>query len=294
MATTNPLIKDVKDIIACQRFLETNGTESNGVWSWYDFIDSDNVDSPTAGQPTQKDDKILVAQTSGYNAYYRDMMSITSHVNRAYSRHWGYDFVTFEGILLGCLGSHSSFNKIGIIQEAIERQYDALLLLDADAMVVDLDMSIRSVLPIAGTDTLLSGHGKQKCDNDPKCVRTINNGVMALNLRHPKMQLLLSRWHELSMEKLVKIAAGKTTDMVASDQQWLREAYRTLFTVTEQMAYLNYTDGAFKYREGTFIKHFIRTEAEKSNTTYFVESDKRMDGIRSSVAETRQRFDSYF
>ena len=161
-------------------------------------------------------------------------------------------------------------------------------------MVVDLDMPLRSVLPLAGTDTLLTGHGKQKCENDPKCVRTINNGVMALNLRHPKMASLLSRWRELSMEKLVKIAAGKTTDMVASDQQWLREAYRTLFTVPEQKAYLNYTDGAFKYSQGTFIKHFIRSESEKSNTTYFVESDERMDDIRRSVSETTQRFASYF
>ena len=82
--------------------------------------------------------------------------------------------------------------------------------------------------------------------------------------------------------------------MVASDQQWLREAYRTLFTVREQKAYLNYTDGAFKYNEGTFVKHFIRNESEKSNTTYFVESDERMDTIRNSVVETKQRFDSYF
>ena len=95
-------------------------------------------------------------------------MAITSDINRVYSRRWRYDFVTFEGILLGCLGSHSSFNKIGIIQEAIDRHYDALLLLDADAMVVDLDMPLRSVLPIAGTKTLLTGHGKLKCENDPK------------------------------------------------------------------------------------------------------------------------------
>jgi hypothetical protein len=94
-------------------YLAAMMTGAVGVWNWYNF----SVSSST--QP-----RVLVGQFSGNNTKYAALLETARPVHKAYAAKWKYDYVTFQGVLMGCLDWHSTFTKIGILMLAMREGYD--------------------------------------------------------------------------------------------------------------------------------------------------------------------------
>jgi hypothetical protein len=103
--------------------------------------------------------------------------------------------------------SLSMFNKIYILENAIKKwsKYDVLLLLDADAMVVDYNFDPPSFLT---NHTVLAA-----CAGGPETTEKymINNGVTIWNLRHPRVREMADNWKKLS---IINIEKGIIHDQV--------------------------------------------------------------------------------
>eukprot|EP00978_Attheya_sp_CCMP212_P009564 scaffold22653_cov53-Attheya_sp.AAC.6 len=88
---------------------------------------------------------LLIAHYSGMGDKYVNMFEnskdTSSHV---YGQKWGVDLLIMKGVALGPTAKFAGANKIQILQEALHllssKSYDTLLMLDADAIIVDLDL----------------------------------------------------------------------------------------------------------------------------------------------------------
>jgi hypothetical protein len=168
--------------------------------------------------------------------------------------------------------SRATYNKLAILALALsERQYDSLLILDADAMLFDFSRDITTLLPpdilpsgtasltepIVSTGSssrakrgaLLVAHKTNR--SDVPATGSINVGVTLWNLRHPLTPALLDRW-KLMCE--LRMWSGRGDDDQAPLQSILKndldaaKRERVVYAISKEFAYDN----------GLFVKHFIR------------------------------------
>ena len=78
------------------------------------------------------------------------------------------------------------------------RVYDALLILDADAVIVDLDQDALDLIPRDMLLTALRVHS----DDDPHTWH-VNIGVTLWNLRHEKIKQVYDYWYRRTRRRLV-------------------------------------------------------------------------------------------
>lgn len=137
-------------------------------------------------------ERVLVVQTAGFTKY-RALLDATRPTNEAYALRNGYDYLSASGIFFGTKESHSTFNKAFLLELALERhEYDVLLSLDADAMVVDPLFAPAALLPHHGPNvTLLAA--SRGASNEPH-TWDVNAGVLVWNLRHPRAQDVSEAW----------------------------------------------------------------------------------------------------
>ena len=201
----------------------------HAIWNWHYFNTSSSSNSSTVPNTNTNTNSskptVLIAQFSGFKSAYKLLLETATPVHKAYASKWNYDFATATGVLMGCLDWHSAYNKIGIIYEAFNRQYDILLLMDSDAMIVDFDIPLTSMLQQPQTMITAQFAGR------PDKPENLNNGVMVINLRHPKIHAVWERWYQKFQQVLpeqIKIATRnkKSINGNTDDQTLLHRALK--------------------------------------------------------------------
>ena len=114
-----------------------------------------------AGRP-----KMLIAQyDAGPEAssdQYRELLNATSLINRAYAETHGHDYLLLRGFYLlppnwrlprrralRPPAALATYNKLALLHLALEnKQYDRLLMLDSDALLVDFTVDVAMTYPI--------------------------------------------------------------------------------------------------------------------------------------------------
>eukprot|EP00587_Corethron_hystrix_P010747 CAMPEP_0113310962 /NCGR_PEP_ID=MMETSP0010_2-20120614/8397_1 /TAXON_ID=216773 ORGANISM="Corethron hystrix, Strain 308" /NCGR_SAMPLE_ID=MMETSP0010_2 /ASSEMBLY_ACC=CAM_ASM_000155 /LENGTH=207 /DNA_ID=CAMNT_0000166521 /DNA_START=414 /DNA_END=1037 /DNA_ORIENTATION=+ /assembly_acc=CAM_ASM_000155 len=169
---------------------------------------------------------------------------MTEKVNRAYARRRHYDYVRMNGV---AFGDFAGYNKAEVLRTAIKMSiYDAVLILDADAAIVDMDQDIMELLP---TEMMLTAHRVRK--EDPSHTYNINNGVTLWNLHHAKISDVTTSWLS-EIDKRVENGA------FSSDQELLHKVLMT-YSEEERTHMINgISTRHLFYQEGTFVKHVIR------------------------------------
>jgi hypothetical protein len=122
-----------------------------------------------------------------------------------------------RSVALGPTPEFAGANKIQILQEALHllssKSYDTLLMLDADAIIVDLDLDFLTLLP---PEYMLAG--QRVNPNDPLETWNINNGVTMWNLRHPQTKHIVTEWKEQWLKRLQTHRDQQTTDQLPLQQ----------------------------------------------------------------------------
>jgi len=162
-------------------------TPQHVAWDWLYYYSSDQQHNKSSLM-----NDTLVAQYTGTGGNYTMLLDITKTVNQAYAKRHGMDYLTVWGSILnsGLTGS-ATFNKPYIVEEAILRGYKYLFILDADALVVEMDRDFRDGAFVA-PDRVFAG---QKVEHDDANeTHNINIGVTVWNLRHNKTIWLVNQW----------------------------------------------------------------------------------------------------
>jgi hypothetical protein len=243
--------------------------------------------------------KILIAQYdagdgggTGNHSSYAMLLNITSRINQLYAFQYQLDYVLLRGIVFRTFyeslaqipTSRATYNKIYIVQKAIEWNYDYLLLLDSDAMIYDFNRDITQLLLPPHKMIVahqVGGHNNNNNNNQNKEYYNINIGVTLWNIRHTMVRTIVRRWKMLCYLRII-------FQLDDNDQNPLQNIFRYFVTFGRSLSstneYLhtniieeNHND--FAYRGGTFVKHFIRYNSK----TWIQEDHHRIEEI-SKVA----------
>ena len=222
---------------------------------------------------TQNTQQILIAQydaggdhTNNNNNSYAMLLNITSRINQLYAYQYQLDYVLLRGIVFRTFyetsaqipTSRATYNKVYILQKAIEWKYDYLLLLDSDAMIYDFNRDITQLL--LPPEKMILAHQVVGHNNNQNEFYNINIGVTLWNIRHTLIRTIVRRWKILCYYRII-------FQLDDNDQISLQNLLRYFVTfgrsLTSTNEYLhtnvieeNHID--FAYRGGTFVKHFIR------------------------------------
>ena len=230
-------------------------------WSWHYFNNNS-----TPGRR-----KLLIAQYVGGGKDYKEMMELSARASRAYARKWNCDYLQLKGIPIGWKPEHGTYNKPPMIQMALSRQsYDAVLLLDADAVIVDHDFDMLQLLP---KKYMIAARAVTK--DDPHTAN-VNIGVTLWNLKHAYTSKVVDRWHHLCRKR-----AYEQLERRADDQKILHHLLRDDYNKS-QLAHMihAFNTSHIRYRRGTVIRHFIRKDA----TTWGDSSGfDRVEEVRAAV-----------
>mmetsp|Transcript_51263 Transcript_51263/g.109125 ORF Transcript_51263/g.109125 Transcript_51263/m.109125 type:complete len:324 (-) Transcript_51263:126-1097(-) len=241
-------------------FHATRPSSGQLVWSWLYYSD---LDRRVRGDGAAK--KMLVAQSSGLGDSYATYIEATGVVNRAYAKRHGYDYVILQGLALGGYRNwHSTFNKPEVLHAALEspKGYDGVLILDADALLVDFDVDIASLLDDRYALTA------QRVARHPHAWN-LNIGVALWNLKHHRTRWISDRWREESSKALGLLWNPFVTwwPWHWGDQYLLQWILRYEMTEAERNATLNTVDTIFSSRNGTVVNHFTRNGKDYNDNT---------------------------
>jgi hypothetical protein len=201
--------------------------------------------------------------------------------------------------------SRATYNKLAILDLALsERQYDSLLILDADAMLFDFSRDITTLLP---PDMLPSGAAFTTAPNvstgsssrakrgallvahktnrtDVPATGSINVGVTLWNLRHPLTPALLDRW-KLMCE--LRMWSGRGDD----DQAPLQSILKKDLDATKRERVVYAISKEFAYDNGLFVKHFIRPARSAWNVSERTQQ-YRLTKMQQAAEEVCSRYSS--
>ena len=223
-------------------------------WDWHHYYAKSKNATATRR-------KVLIAQYTGLDTAYLELTNITQRANKAYAKKWNHDYLLMMGTAFNSnqVGI-SAYNKLPVLRKAIDaRIYDVLLILDSDAVVVDMDQDVLDLMP---QSMLLSACRNHESDN--RHTWNINNGVTIWNLRHPRMEEVYTEWYR----RLV-VRIGKK-NLIPSDQAELHDILKE-YSEEERKTIVNaiYTYH-FRFHEGSFVKHIVRS---KSSTWISAQDD---------------------
>jgi hypothetical protein len=163
-------------------------------------------------------------------------------INRAYSRYYGYDYVILSGLAFvtprdvqrvgrtttyndaGIPPSRATYNKIVVMEQALKwNTYDAVLLLDADALLYDFTRDVGDLLP---AHKMLVAHDVASPRHNDSSTTNINIGVTLWNLRHELTASTIAAWRRESIRRLDHYLWTYRTDDQAVLQHVLRQHYQ--------------------------------------------------------------------
>lgn len=161
----------------------------------------------------------------------------------------------------------STFNKIPILEYALNQstQYDQVLILDTDAMIVDFSVDITSLLPMTH---LIAAHRVWKMDW--KNTWDINAGITLWNLHHPTIENVWGQWKQLVVENPYLV-------LERNDDQYFLQ--RVLLEMGYWSRWVWSVTNVFEYYDATVIKHFKRDARSWSRTSL----EQRMLRIQETI-----------
>mmetsp|Transcript_28112 Transcript_28112/g.34219 ORF Transcript_28112/g.34219 Transcript_28112/m.34219 type:complete len:229 (-) Transcript_28112:6-692(-) len=217
------------------------------------------------------------------------MLEMTSKINRFYARRFHHDFVIARGIYFQNVfhvrsrrrqtpASRASYNKIAVLRYALEKKYDRVLLLDADAVIVDFDRDVSAAYDMSTTALM----AQRVVAEDEARTWNVNDGVTFWNLKHGKTRWLVEEWERRCLYRIVWM-------MKDSDQRALHGLLKVL---RPEERPVNATLDDFSYAEGTFVKHFMRpSDASWDEAGYNVST--RLGLIKDLAAEICDRHELF-
>lgn len=124
-------------MVYCYKKQHTSTTQPNNIeWNWH--YSTSNQHNTTAAR------KVLIAHYTGLDAAYLEFTNITQRANKAYAKKWNHDYLLMVGTAFNSnqVGI-SAYNKLSVLRKAIDAKvYDVLLILDSDAVIVDMDQGV--------------------------------------------------------------------------------------------------------------------------------------------------------
>ena len=226
--------------------------------------------------------RLLIGLSSGFDKY-AEMLTLSAHLAKVYAHTHQATVVILQGTALapdGCSGPtwFSTLNKIRLLFAAIDHReiFDQLLLLEADALMVNMTADIRSLLPAPSSsksssskNVLVAAQPVRQGDSRTMPERyQIHAGVTLWNLHHPQCTIVALQWFEESRK-----AVSKGT-------YWGDERYLQAVLQRQNHEIIQWLDNnEFAFEEGTIVKHFF------SHASSWSDRKRRMEQVAKSVCD---------
>jgi hypothetical protein len=221
--------------------------------------------------------RLLIAQYSGFGNY-APLLKSTATINKGYAWKWSHNMLVVQGTALvlqtdgPCenFEEKSMYNKIPILLYALKKRkdYDQVLILDADTLIYDFSLDVTTLLR---DGDLLAAHRVRELEDE----RTwnINNGITLWDLQHPLVIKIAKYWFHKTVDGLNKakekgLKGPNGQIRLQGDQSYLHSVLRRK---DEFVPYIRSLPIEFKYEKGTVIKHFVRENSNGWNNTRDIE-----------------------
>lgn len=211
--------------------------------------------------------RLIILQSC--DRHYESMLAITSAVNSAYANRHHYSYRQFVGNL-SPIPCTANFNRYYLAKDEILRNtFDWAFWIDADALVVDHQITLSSIIDRTPDKMLIACRGGMKSDFD------VNAGVFLLNLRHEKTLELV--------EYCIGVCESldPTNSSYRSDQRhmhtWLKSHENAEGQIDIIQRYTGCEHNLFNY-DGNFVKHVLRE---------FGDYQERVDELRRIANDVR-------
>eukprot|EP01083_Nonionella_stella_P005019 14625_1 len=183
-----------------------------------------NYHTSIANMPTPTDHPALIIQalTPGPP---EELLSITSRVNRAYAKRWGFDYLSvvvseksnslgyweacphlLQKILDRSKNAHNTNAQGSSIMDQ-DLAYETVVFLEADAVVVQFDYNIIDLIEkhhLVASGAVISNNSRGPSNWS---VQNIYSDVMIWNMKHPLIHTVTSAWleHEKQVDSTMKM-----------------------------------------------------------------------------------------
>jgi hypothetical protein len=125
---------------------------------------------------------------------YAAMLAASSASTRAFCDANKHEYEAFVGLKYGTRPEHATYNRIALLNEALNSGYDGwLVYLDADSFVVDLQFDLNAYLRRYQDHALIV---RPSIPGEALAWR-INAGVLLINASHPATKRILRGWRRL-------------------------------------------------------------------------------------------------
>ena len=125
---------------------------------------------------------------------YSRLLEVSGPSTRALCALKGYEYEAFVGLKRGSHAWHATFNRIDLLNEALDAGFDGwIVYLDADAFVVDLTFDLAAYLERHADAPLIA----RAVIPTRAPTWNINAGVLMFNMKHPQTRWLIKAWKRL-------------------------------------------------------------------------------------------------
>jgi hypothetical protein len=213
-------------------------------------------------------------------------LDATQKVNRAYARKFGYDYAALLGLPMGATeGWMATFSKVQILYEVLNHhpEYDALLNMDADALLVDFDYDLENLLvwPDARQYAVIG----QRVGAEDLHTWNMNAGVTFWNMKHPDTRFIATCWY-MGAYTSIRIMPPRIGKHV-SDQKWLQGILHYGFQPRQREQAVFTPNDIFRYAQGTVVKHIVRAESKIWKDVV----DERLNMVQELVSRTCKKYE---
>jgi hypothetical protein len=137
--------------------------------------------------------RVKFLQTADPQKYAR-LLDASAPSTRAFCAIHGLEYEAFIGLKRGRYPWHATFNRIDLLNEALQAGFDGwIVYLDADAFVVDLKFDLAAYLDQHAHAPLIA----RAVTPEKAPTWNINAGVLILNMKHPQAAWLIRTWKRL-------------------------------------------------------------------------------------------------
>jgi hypothetical protein len=210
-----------------------------------------------------KPQSVLILQTCD-GTRYKPLLDLAEQAGQAYADKHGYSYRRYDGIKVGQMPWHATFNRIYLLEEELKNKtHDWVLYMDADTCFSGLEQSL---LPFINKRNyaVLGCRGRS---NNPAIFWDINAGVLFFNMNHPALPFIISSWKskfesvplQIRNEADQHIFEGNGGHL--NDQTMLHDILHDFqFPVSYNYQGVHYN--AFNY-DGPLIRQILRTNGNK-------------------------------
>lgn len=202
---------------------------------------------------------VLILQTCD-GIRYKPLLDLAQTVGKAYAERHGYAYKRFDGIIVGSLPWHATFNRIYLIEEELKKkEYDWVLYMDADTCFASLEHSLTQFITKRNY-AILGCRGRS---DNPSVFWDINAGVLFFNVNHPTLPFIIDAWkkqYESVPPGIRNDADQNTFEHLGghlNDQAMLQGILHG-FYFPVSLSYQRCNHNAFNY-DGPLIRQILRT-----------------------------------